>query len=216
MATSPFPHGKGLGMGGVPSSRSSEPVSRPTARRSPHKFPSSIDGGAVGGARWVARRMRCLQCVQVGAATQRAAKPTAPFTRCGDPATDVTPSEPKVSDWRGGRAAAGHLCDSAVGLQAARHRGVAGGRGDDLARAQRTGAERNEVKCSAVREQRASSSSGPVGRVPATDIRARDPRPREGPPSGYCRRSRPSRVLREGCERRPDLARRVRLASPSR
>ena len=31
LATSPFPHGKGLGMGGFLSSRSSEPVSRPTA-----------------------------------------------------------------------------------------------------------------------------------------------------------------------------------------
>ena len=54
--------------------------------------------------------------------------------------------------------------------------GLAGGRGDDLARAQQT-------KRSGVREQRASSSSGTVVRVPAKDTRARGPRPREGPPS---------------------------------
>jgi hypothetical protein len=98
------------------------------------------------------------QSVQVGAATQRAAKTTAPFTRCGGPAAGVTPSEPKVSDWRGGRAAAGHHRDSAVGLQAARAPGVAGGRGDDLARAQRTGAERSAAQ----RRGAQCASSGPV------------------------------------------------------
>ena len=47
------------------------------------------------------------QCIQVGAAEQGEAKTTASFTRCGGPATDVPPSEPKVNDWRDGRAATG-------------------------------------------------------------------------------------------------------------
>jgi hypothetical protein len=67
--------------------------------------------------------------------------------------------------------------------------GVAGGRGDDLARAQQT-------KRSAVREQRVSSSSGTVGRGHATDIRDRDPWPREGPPSSPRPRSGLCRVAR--------------------
>jgi len=47
-------------MGGVSRSRCSAPVSRPTASRSPHKSPSTTDGGAVGGARWDDRRAGCL------------------------------------------------------------------------------------------------------------------------------------------------------------
>ena len=46
-------------MGGVLRSRSSEPVSRPTARRSPHKSPSHLTGAQLGGARWDAWRTRC-------------------------------------------------------------------------------------------------------------------------------------------------------------
>jgi hypothetical protein len=92
----------------------------------------------------------------------------------------------KRSDWRGGRAAASTSMNPVFSGPAP---GLAGGRGDGLARAQLT--ER-----SAVREQRVSPSSGTVGRVPATDMRARAPRPREGPPSSPCRRSRPGRVAR--------------------
>src|SRR5687768_12759099 len=46
----PFPHGKGLGMGGVLRSRSSEPVSRPTASKIPPQVPLTFDGGAAGGS----------------------------------------------------------------------------------------------------------------------------------------------------------------------
>ena len=44
---------------GFNSSRSSEPVSRPTARRSPHKSPSPLTGAQLGGARWDDWRMGC-------------------------------------------------------------------------------------------------------------------------------------------------------------
>ena len=68
---------------------------------------------------------------------------------------------------------------------------MADGRGDDLARAQQT-------KCSGVREQRVSSSSGTVVRVHAKDIRARDPRPREGQPPIVHAGIAGLTVLREG------------------
>jgi len=55
------------------------------------------------------------------------------ITSSGDPAADVTPSEPEVSDWRGGRAAAS--TQKAFSGPAS---GMAGDRGDDLAGVQRT------------------------------------------------------------------------------
>ena len=105
-------------MGGVPSSRSSEPATRPTARRSPHKSPSLTDGGAVGGARWVARRTRCPAHSgrRSRAARGEDDRTVHPLRRpCGRRDT-------KRSDWRGGRAAADTPRSSAVGVQAARHR----------------------------------------------------------------------------------------------
>src|SRR5690606_20845580 len=44
----PLPSGRGGGWGNL-AARSSEPVTWPTAERSPHKSPSPVDGGAVGG-----------------------------------------------------------------------------------------------------------------------------------------------------------------------
>ena len=44
----PLPSGRGGGWGHL-AARNSEPVTWPTAERSPHKSPSPVDGGAVGG-----------------------------------------------------------------------------------------------------------------------------------------------------------------------
>ena len=101
--------------------------------------------------------------------------------------------------------------------------GLAGSPGDDLARAQQT-------KRSGVSEQRASSSSRAVVRVPAKDIRACDPRPREGPPSARTPASpaRPccakdgspkgrdagSRPVARRAARQPDAAQRGRARPP--
>jgi hypothetical protein len=75
---------------------------------------------------------------------------------------------------------------------------VAGGRGNDLDPCAVNEAKRNAVQRSAVREQRASSSSGRAirrwSRTRDGRQRACDPRPREGPPSWCRRRSRPGRV----------------------
>ena len=84
------------------------------------------------------------------------------------------------SEWRGGRAAES-TSTRLLGIQAARLRAwrVAGVTIWHV-RSKRSEAQRSEaVKRSAVREPRASSSSGTVGRVPATDTKTRDPRPRE-------------------------------------
>jgi len=74
--------------------------------------PLTLDGGAAGGSavgrlahalprvRAMQRRGRCASLS--GAAV--AAKATARPLRSGASAADVTPSEPKVSDWRSGRA----------------------------------------------------------------------------------------------------------------
>ena len=75
------------------------------------------------------RRGRCASLP--GAAV--AAKTTAQHMRSGASAADVPPIEPKVSDWRGGRA--GPITSS---HSAARASGMAGDRGDDLADVQRT------------------------------------------------------------------------------
>jgi hypothetical protein len=94
-------------------------------------------------------------------------------TRCGVPATDVTPSEPKVSDWRGGRAAAGTSIDFGSWLfSGGPAPGAAGGRGDDLARAQRT--KRSATQWSAA----PCASSGPVRRAgPSVAVTRRTPGP---------------------------------------
>jgi hypothetical protein len=52
---------------------------------------------------------------EAGATDAASGPPT--LTRVGDPATDVTPSGPQGSDWRGGRAGPSTPC-----IQAARHR----------------------------------------------------------------------------------------------
>jgi len=94
----------------------------------------------------------------------------------------------KRSDWRGGRA--GPSTPDSGGPAP----GVAGVRGGDLGRAQRTGAERSAAQCvsiGAVRQarERIRGRSG----TPDGPQRDRDPRPRDGPPSLLCRHSRPDR-----------------------
>ena len=61
----------------------------------------------------------------------------------GGPAADVPPSEPKVSDWRGGRAAASTSLHPAFSGPAA---GLAGDRGGDLAGAAPSGAQRSDLQ----------------------------------------------------------------------
>ena len=78
----------------------------------------------------------------------------------------MTPREPKVSDWRGGRAGPVTSRHSA-----ARASGMAGDWGDDLAGVQRT-------KRSGVNGTPVSSSSGPRSRTREGN-KARDPRARE-------------------------------------
>jgi hypothetical protein len=87
-------------------------------------------------------------------------------TSSGGPAADVTPSEPKVSDWRGGRAAASTSKNFSGPAS-----GMAGDRGDDLAGVQRT-------KRSGVNGTPGSSSSGPRS-CTREGNKARDPRARE-------------------------------------
>jgi hypothetical protein len=152
----------------------------------PHKLTGAPWGerGGTTGARAASSHGRCSVAADVPVRLAQRLQRSRPRDHeqrrlCGRRAT-------KRSDWRGGRAAARTSLNSVFSGPAP---GLAGGRGDGLARAQLT--ER-----SVVREQRASPSSGIVGRVLATDIRARAPRPREGPPSLRRRRSRPSRVER--------------------
>jgi hypothetical protein len=85
--------------------------------------------------------------------------------------------------------------------------GMAGGRGDDLARAQRTGAQRNAVERSAAREQRASSSSGRAEQMAVAYPRLPSASPRS-PATGrvalVSTPARPARLSRRaaaGCSR---------------
>ena len=97
-------------MGGVPRSRSDEPVPRPTALKIPPSVPLMKDGGATGGARWVALAKRLQEEKAVPAAqsndvtgflaqrTRAGARHVLEGWRpCGRRAT-------KRSDWRVGRA----------------------------------------------------------------------------------------------------------------
>ena len=122
----PLPSREGVGDGW--GSSAAEAVSQfpgPPLEDPPTSPPRDSTGALLGGARWDDWRTRC----PVFAAMQRrgrcaslpgaavAAKTTAQPARSGASAADVTPSEPKVRDWRGGRA--GPITSS---HSAARHR----------------------------------------------------------------------------------------------
>lgn len=99
------------------------------------------------------------------------------FTRVGVSATDMPQSAATGAAVEPARARLAFGSVQAARLRAWRVAGAT------IRPVRSTRRERNAVERRAVREPRAGSSSGPVGRVPATDIRACDPRTREGPPS---------------------------------
>jgi hypothetical protein len=130
---------KGLGMGGLHSSRSSEPASRPTALKIPPQVPLAQSTGACwGGARW--------DDWPHGAATPAGGAAKRSRTQCHEQRRPCGRRATKRSDWRGGRAAASTSIDSVCSGPAS---GVAGGRGDDLAVAKPT--QRSVVGAAPVR-----------------------------------------------------------------
>ena len=163
--------GRGWGWVGLHSSRSSEPVSRPTALKIPPQVPLAHRRGLAGGSA-VGRLAHALPPRR---AAQRARQPTgAAFHEqrrpCGRRDTKLT----QGSDWRGGRAAASTSMHSVFSGPAS---GVAGDRGDDLAGAKRS-------KRSAVSAAPVSSSSGLV--VHAQREGSKSPRS-PGTGTGRCR-----------------------------
>ena len=107
-----LPSREGLGKGGLHGSRSSEPVSWPTALKIPPQVPLTQDGGAAGGSA-VGRLAHalpprrgskpCGRCGSLSGATAAAIE-SSPDPRSGGTAAGVTPSGPKGGDWRAGRA----------------------------------------------------------------------------------------------------------------
>ena len=132
----------------------------------------------MGGARWADQRGRRAGEQEgpspaagvTGPLASRLQRQARPIWRAGAPANGVPPSCPPGSDWRGGRAG-----PTTPRLQAfsGPAPGMARGRGDDLAGAQ-------HIKRSAVCAAPVSSSAGLV-HAQREGIRARAPRPREGP-----------------------------------
>jgi hypothetical protein len=151
--------------------------------------PLTLDGGAVGGARWDDWRTGC-HLPTVGAATRpmcqlawrsgcSAADRT--ITSGGGSAADAPPRKPKASDWRGGRAAASTSMDPVFSGPAP---GLAGDRGG-------------------VRDARAPSAAtcerGPIAKRASvmrsmTYEGARDLRARERAAACLSRLRRPDRV----------------------
>ena len=152
--------GGGVAVQAVANTRNGEPVTRPTALKIPQQVPLTQDGGAVWGiavgctGSSSSDRTPKGPSNAAGVTAQQARRlPRAARPRSRGPAaeaTDVPPSEatgaavePARTDFpRSGGPAPG----------------VAGGRGDDLARAQLTGAERSATQWSAAQ----CASSGPV------------------------------------------------------
>ena len=164
-----LPSREGLGMGGVHSSRSSEPVTRPTALKIPPPVPLTLDGGAAGGSA-VGRLAHWLpQCVQVGAATQR--RP-----HCSPAAAALRPTCHRAQRMARRSSRSGHKSEPAFAFRAARLRAwrVVGG---TIWPAQHR-AEHSAANCKPV-----SSSSGTVGRAQRDGHWGPRPRPRERPPS---------------------------------
>ena len=134
--------GRGWGWVGFLSSRSSEPVSRPTTLKIPPQVPLARSTGACWGERGGTTGARAANTA--GGAAARSRPPCHEQRRpCGRRAT-------KRSDWRNGRAAASTPIDSVFSDPAS---GVAGGRGDDLAGAKHT--QRSVVGTAQVRSSSA-------------------------------------------------------------
>ena len=180
-------------MGGLPSSRSSEPVSRPTALKIPPQVPLADRRGLAGGS--AVGRLAHGAATPAGGAAKRS-RPQCHEQRrpCGRRAT-------KRSDWRGGRAAAS---TSSIRSSAARHRAwrVAGVTIWPV-RSPRSAASWAQRR--SVRQARSSFTRS------VKEARARDPRAREraavvgppAPPAWPCsRKGWPSEGSRRAAARR--------------
>lgn len=165
--------GKGWGMGIPLAARNSEPVTWPTAERSPHKSPSPVDGGAVGGLRWAHWCTRCHSLFGRPAQRRRPGEQSS-----GGSADGVTPSAATGAAFEPVRSLRGF---AVFGLPSGPASGMAGDRGDDLTGG--TGPERSDGSGPHV-----SSSSGFVA-AQRQGNRARDPRAREWAAS-QCRQLR--------------------------
>ena len=120
----PLPSGRGGGWGNL-AARNSEPVTWPTAERSPHKSPSPVDGGAVGGLRWAQWRTCCPNLFGRPAKRRRPGDLSS-----GDPADGVTPSAATGAAFEPMRSLQGFAVS---GISSGPASGTAGDRGDDLA-----------------------------------------------------------------------------------
>ena len=181
--------GKGLGMGsGIERSRSSAPVSRPTALRSPHKSPSPQHGGLVGGARWVDLRTGCPPraaqrgrgCASSPGAARAAKPPASPERRrpCGRRATK-----------RKRLARRSSRCEHFSGVRGPAT-GMAGARGGDLAGQARSAADHDRPVRQAGPFTRSVKEDGPRsqstgGPHPKHRVRS-TPRRRAATPRGCC------------------------------
>lgn len=161
----PLPSGRGGGWGHL-AARNSEPVTWPTAERSPHKSPSPVDGGAVGGVRWAQWRTRCPSLFG------RPAKRRRPhYLSSGVSADGVTPSAATGAAFEPLRSLQGFAVS---GIPSGPASGLAGDRGDDLAGGtgpQRSAAQRREWT---ERQFVQRARSRAAGRKPDRDPRARD------------------------------------------
>ena len=137
-------------MGGLPRSRSSEPVSRPTALKIPPHVPLAHRRGLAGGSA-VGRLAHALPspqgskpcggCDSLPGATAAASEPSND-PKLGGTAAGVTRSGPKGSDWRAGRAGLNTSTPSALQRFSGPASGLAGARADDLAGVSRSAQRR--------------------------------------------------------------------------
>ena len=133
-----------------------------------------------------------LQCAQVGAATLRGAKTTAPASRCGRSASAVTPSAATGTTVASQPAHSEPGCWSSGGPAP----GAAGGRGTIWH--ERSARKRSETKCSAAQ----CVSSGPVRHAGPSVAVTRRTSGRANPDHGKGRhrddrrRGRPDRIAR--------------------
>ena len=149
----------------------------------PPQVPLAIRRGRVGGARWDDWRTGCH--LPAGGAASRpmcqlawrsgcsAADRT--ITSSGGPAADVPPSEPKVSDWRGGRAADRWLCSGKAAAGTSLHpvfSGPAPGMAGDRGGVRDASTERSDLRAGPIAKRASVRRS-------MTDGEARDPRARE-------------------------------------
>ena len=120
----PLPSGRGGGREPL-AARISEPVTWPTAERSPHKSPSPVDGGAVGGVRWAPWRTRCPNLFGRPAQRRRPDDGSS-----GGSANGVTPSAATGAAFEPLRSLQGFPVS---GIPNGPASGIASDRGDDLA-----------------------------------------------------------------------------------